>query len=467
METKKSAIILQEIVAAGKSYIDACLQEDTSVICINRETKRKKLISFKTLYDNNSQFWLQNESWEFFLSHDDFDRIEKKVLAQDIEWVPVMEEADSTMPGLEKSPPGEGFGNEFTNLIAMTETERAHRMEECKTRLDSLVFQKPRQEQAVTEALVETTQDVILINHISLMNAMNLSGDEARKQTQSLVDSTRDLVKTSSQLITENIFHDDLMNTLVSKSNGTTIQHMIRVYLKGLAFLSYYNKLVTSSNIINKMRISFAKKYHSFYQSLLPHIHPDDLSLERVFLGGMRAIPENSFCNWAIGFLIHDIGKAGAVEYHEGEASYNRDIVMDHVKIGYTSIMNKTNYPADAGLITGYHHEYYGDTAGYGFFRVYLEQYRKANPKVRQDFCIAYEVEPVLDYQAMAFFPAKVLEIIDVFDSLTDSSRKYKKALSTEDALVMMKEEFINKHPKLDYVLFDLFEKFVLETPSP
>jgi len=465
METKASFTLLQNVVTNGKNYLEACLLEDACVICINKNTKKNKFMPFKIMHDNNKQFWLQNETWEYFLMNDDLIKIEERVSKLNSQWVPTMMETNSTLPEMERNLLNEGFGQESVTFTAMSEDERLRRMKDCKNRLDTLIVQKPRQEQLITEALVETTQGAILHNYASLLDAMTLSGDDAKKQTQNLVESTRDIVKASSQLISANIFNDDLMNTLVSKSNGTIIQHMTRVYLKGLAFLSYYNKLVSSSSIINKLRITVNKEYCLFYHSLLPHIHLDELTLERIFLGGMRAIPEHSFYNWAIGFLVHDIGKAAAVEYHEGEAAYNRDIVREHVEVGYTSIMNKTNYPRDAGLIAGYHHEYYDDPSGYGFYRICLEKYKKINPQVKLDYFIAYEVEPMMDYQVMAFFPAKVLEIVDVFDSLTDPNRKYRKALSTEEAIAVMEEEFINKHPKLDIVLFDLFKRFVKEAP--
>jgi hypothetical protein len=251
------------------------------------------------------------------------------------------------------------------------------------------------------------------------------------------------------------------MKTLVAKSNGTVIQHMTRVFLNGAAFLRYYNNLVSGTSIINKIRISFDKKYKKYYHTLLPHIHIDDMTLEKVFYKGMRAISEPEFVNWSTGFLIHDIGKASSVEYHEGEAAYNRDTVVEHVKVGYTAVMNKTNYPRDAGLITGYHHEYYGDSAGYGYFRSYLDQYKKLRPDAVPEACITYELEPMMDYQALAYFPAKILEIIDVYDSVTDPNRKYRKALAPEEALAMLKDEFIEKHFKIDIILYDIFAGFV------
>ena len=129
--------------------------------------------------------------------------------------------------------------------------------------------------------------------------------------------------------------------------------------------------------------------------------------------------------------------------------------------MGYKQVRNKTNYPPEAALIVGYHHEYYGDSAGYGYFRGYLQQYKKANPNARQSHCISYEIEPMLNCVTLAYFPAKVLEIIDVYDSLTDSRRKYHKAKTPDEALELMKEEFIKKHQKLDIILYDIFANFI------
>jgi hypothetical protein len=253
------------------------------------------------------------------------------------------------------------------------------------------------------------------------------------------------------------------MSTLVKKSNGTIVQHMTRVYLNGTSFLAYYNNLVSTSSAIQKLRISFASKYREYYHHLLSHISKDDINLERVFYGGMRAIPNELFTKWSVGFLIHDIGKGAAIEYHEGEAAYDRNTVIEHVKTGYKSIMTKTSYPMEASLITGYHHEYYGDPGGYGYFRAYLKQYKKNNPDAKQDYVITYELEPILDYKALAYFPAKVLEIIDVYDSVTDPLRVYRKPMKPKEALEMMREEFLVKNQKIDPIIFDIFVSFIYD----
>jgi HD-GYP domain-containing protein (c-di-GMP phosphodiesterase class II) len=52
---------------------------------------------------------------------------------------------------------------------------------------------------------------------------------------------------------------------------------------------------------------------------------------------------------------------------------------------------------------------------------------------------------------------------VDVFDSLTDPNRKYRKALTPEEALDLIEEEFINKGHKVDPILFDLFTRYISE----
>ena len=477
MAEKESIIPLLKILSqqndkgVNKLYIDIIMSEEIPIFCLNKETQKKRLMPFKVLYDNHETFWLQVSNWQYYLTGDGFKKLKEKLNEKPENWevdkskiekkAPETKAANNDDEDIEELQVEVGYGNEYSYFANMSYKEKIDYLKQDKKRLSEILSQKYRNEAEVTEALVDTAKDAALINHAALEEALRLADDEAKKFTQELVNSTHEMVKSSAQLISENIFSNELMNILVEKSNGTIVQHMTRVYLNGISFLSYYNNLVSTSSAIQKMRIAFAAKYRNFYHKLLPHMGSDDIILERIFYGGMRAVPPDLYFKWAVGFLIHDIGKAGAVEYHEGEEKYNRNIVIDHVKQGYKSIMNKTNYPMEASLITGYHHEYYGDPAGYGYFRAYLEQYKKANPSAKQDYCITYDLEPILDYRALAYFPAKVLEIIDVYDSVTDPHRIYRKTMTPDEALTMMREEFVEKHQKIDVILFDIFSMYV------
>jgi hypothetical protein len=480
MAEKEDSIPLSEVLSLddgkgiNKKYIDIIIEEEIPILCVKQDTKKSRLMPFKTLSGNSENFWqVHNGTWEYYLTSDDYNKLKEKalILVKPNVWSMDIQkplgksvEGDEKLEELVGATADEieiGFGNEYKTFLKMSPKEQVEHLNKDKNKLDKIFAQKDTEETVIVEALVDTTKNAALINRAALENAIYHADNEAKKLTQGLVDSTYDMVKSSAQLISENIFKNELMTKMVEKSNGTVIQHMTRVYLKGIAFLSYYNKLVSTSSTIQKLRINFSKKYGQFYNFLLPQISPEHINLERVFYGGMRAVRPDIFLKWAVGFLIHDIGKADAVEYHEGAASYNRDIVIDHVKQGYNYVNTKTNYPKEASLIIGYHHEYYGDPDGYGLFRAYFAKYKKDNPIAKQDYCIGYELEPVLDFQVLAYFPAKVLEIIDVFDSLTDPHRVYRHPMSHKEALKMMWDEFIINHHKLDIVLFDIFVTFI------
>jgi len=479
MSEKEVTILLSKVLKApgvkNKKIIEVMLDGDIPVICVKKASKNKRLMPFKALYDSNENFWIQDSSWEYSITEESLEKVKKEVIERSGSWIDDIQDIDKPAQKEEKKKTKNkdenleelevevGYGNEYKAFAEMSTPEKVNHLNKNKQRLNELLALKNKDVNVITEALVDTTKDAALINQTTLVDAIRLADDEAKKMTQDIVDSTHEMVKSSAQLLTADVFNNELMNTLVKKSNGTIVQHMTRVYVQGIAFLSYYNNLVSTSSAIQKLRISFQSKYRDFYHFVLPHIALEDISLERVFFGGMRAIPPDHYFKWAVGFLIHDIGKAAAVEYHEGEASYDRNIVIDHVKQGYKSVMNKTNYPMEASIIIGYHHEYYGDPSGYGYFRAYLQQYRKQNPEAKQDYCISYDLEPVLDYQVLAYFPAKILEIIDVYDSVTDPNRVYRKAMTPDEAIAMMREQFVEKNHKIDIILFDIFESFIKE----
>jgi hypothetical protein len=461
----ESILPLPDGKGINKTHINIIMQEEIPVLCINRNSRKKRLMPFKVLFDNNENFWQQETTWKYFLSSEDFEKIKEKSAVKTADWElerpkKVRDAAVNTKP--EELKTEAGYGSEVQKFAEMSIEDKAKHLDLNKSQLD-LLNSKTSDKKVVAQALVNSTKDAALINHLVFEEALNVVDEEAKKLTQSIVDGTHEMVKSSVQLISEEFFNNDLTNTLVEKSNGTIVQHMTRVFLNGVAFLSYFNNLVSTSRAIQKLRLSFASKYRNFYHTLLSGLADDDVILERVFMGGMRAVPQDMLYKWSVGFLIHDIGKASAVEYHEGEAAYNRDIVIDHVKLGYKSIVSKTNYPKEASLITGYHHEYYGDSDGYGYFRAYLQQYKKQNPEAKQDYCITYELDQIMEFKALAYFPAKILEIIDVYDSVTDPNRVYHNAMTPEEALVMMHENFIVKRHKLDAILFDIFADFIRE----
>lgn len=465
------------------------LLEGDSIICRHKTERRVKSIPAQALYFNSKTFWENdNSSWEYFIESERARELTEMVKSTDEDWLlrkvrerhdaepevaasekteasPVIEV--SPEPSGESSGPVANFGTRWKEIDGLDDRDKILLLEESKERLDSIAADKDALKEDVARVLAETGRDSALVNRSVLLQALRLGDEEAKRQTQEVVDKTKEVVHSTTHLVGNEILDDELLGTIIEKSNGTVVQHMTRVFLTGLYFLTYYNRLVLTSSIVNRIRIDFDKKYKPFYRKLLPHVAAiDRLTLEQVFYGGMQAVSPEDIHRFASGFLVHDIGKAGDIEYHEGEEGYNRETVVEHVKMGYKAVMNKTNYPREAGLITGYHHEYYGDADGYGYFRAFLARYKQQNPKASQDYCITYQMEPITDYQALAYFPAKMLEIVDIYDSLTDPNRKYKKPLESAEALQLMREVFIEQKLKIDPILFDFFVRYRNEQDS-
>ena len=439
-----------------KEIIKIILQEDISIICINREQHKKRLMPFNSLYGNGISFWLQKHTWEYFISEQDKQKIEDLINTE-----PVILNANifSNIP--EKSP--EVVVQQTSkqdNDNSSSNSKEVQNIENHANKINELVENKTNDPKIISTVLVDAVKDTAVINQDILQNAAQYSDIEAKIITQDMVNSTMAMVKASLTIPMEGVYQDELINTQVEKSENPILKHMIRSYTQGVAFFEFFNRLMSSSYAISKIRIEFKKKYLSLYSTLLPHFDPSQLTLERVFFGGLRAIPPHLINNWTAGLLLHDVGKKASIEYNEGEANYDHKTAIDHVRFGMSSIINKTNYSKEVAFITGYHHDYYGNNGSYGIYTSYLNNFRKNNPSKLQDYCIGFNLENLVKCEVLAYFPAKVLEIIDTYDSLTDTNRVSSRRLSHEEAVDIMWNVYIVKHRRLDPVLFDIFVKF-------
>jgi len=64
---------------------------------------------------------------------------------------------------------------------------------------------------------------------------------------------------------------------------------------------------------------------------------------------------------------------------------------------------------------------------------------------------------------SLSYFPGKILEILDIYDAMTDPDKNYKKScLTPEQALSEMKDAYItNGAPGIDPILFNIFIDFL------
>ncbi len=459
-------ILVEEAIKKHPELIHLLRREEETVLCVNSENGKKKKLSFRALYDNNHFFW-QNpgSTWEFYLQSHRVNSLISRLREQSIGHstaVPdqVIDDSEQDASTEADDEVRTNFGGRYDQILGMNSRTRLDLLNEHADRLNGLLTREEEDTIQVVSALTDSAQDASLINKTLIDDSLDLENQEAKERSKEMVSRTEELVKSSTSLIDESIFHGELFDSIVNKSNGTVVQHMTRTYVRSVSFLLHYNKKILNSSLPNRIRIEFKKKYKPYYTRLLPNLHSDDVVLERVFYSGMQAISPQQIHRFATGFLLHDVGKAKDIDYHEGNEGYNREKIVDHVKQGYLAIVNKTVYPVEVSLITGYHHEYYGHSSGYGFYRAQLNRFLKEHPKHRMGYVMSYTLKPVLNFETLSFFPAKVLEIVDVFDALTDPNRTYKEPLPADDALQLMRREFVENELKLDPILLDLFIEY-------
>lgn len=305
--------------------------------------------------------------------------------------------------------------------------------------------------------LIEAVSDAFVLNKASFEENYEENSNISSDHIKAMARNTTTLVQSIMGIFKNNSAANNFINMLGEKSTGSTIDHMNSVFLIYLPLCYFYNSYFTKGKIA-KIRFEYKTKYYKYYAKLLPENPPE--SLEDVFNGGMREIPIDKLLQFSIGALLHDIGKIDNIDYFEGEGRYDKKIIMKHAPISYNMIVKTREFDSEVALLAALHHEYYNDSAGYGISKIlFPENTRKY--KIPQ-YCMTYDISEIKNGRALAYVPIKLLEIVDVFDALTDKSRKYReKEFTIDEALELMKTDFIDKSLKIDPILFTIFLDYI------
>ena len=82
----------------------------------------------------------------------------------------------------------------------------------------------------------------------------------------------------------------------------------------------------------------------------------------------------------------------------------------------------------------------------------------KRNPNHQIEYIISYDYKDLLTLQSLTYLPAKILEVIDLYDTLTNGEKKTEK-----EAIKFMTEECLENNVLLDPIMIDMFIKFLKE----
>ena len=323
------------------------------------------------------------------------------------------------------------------------------------------------------QQIVNAGNDVGLIAKVTMFESMKkikdneISQDQAKIENQEITETTSALVTTIVNMLSYNTETQKVFTELRNYSDGGVMAHSNRVFISYVNFLTFYNNLIKRRHLVHNIRTIYEKVYEKYYNKIIEtvggkyKIYDNLKTVEDCIDQGIKSVEEQEMYSYSVGALLHDVGKVKDLDYFEGADGRDYERIKKHLFNSYKLVSQTSEYPLEVILTVALHHEYYG--LGYGPY----EKLHNMKIEKYQGFQIqrimSYNAKAIDDCDAFAYFPAKMLEIIDVYDALMDPARKYRggKTFTPEEALNIMKEDFIEKQVKLDPILYDVFVEFL------
>ncbi|MEI8093630.1 MAG: HD domain-containing protein [Spirochaetales bacterium] len=304
------------------------------------------------------------------------------------------------------------------------------------------------------QAIMDSVKDVFLLNKASL----KLKPAEVSEHEKSVAKDTESIISSAMEMADDPALVEGLFAGFQSLSNGQTVNHVLRVFATYSGFVKHYNNQHQAGLVPSLRRIfprTYLDHYREFVPALKPELLPADSLLTSDNLLQLSKFKPEDMKELALGAFLHDIGKMGNLDYFESDSGYDPAQIRQHVFLSAGLIL--MNYGADhnlARLLAGDHHNAMNHGDGYGVTRLEREKGRRKPAALER--ALSSTMEGFVSGQALGFLPVEMLAVADVYDAMIDTSRTYKKALSSAEAVVFLEETMAAKQ-KLDPVLVDLF----------
>lgn len=446
-----------------KKYKEYILKYNIPIIRINKENNP---VVFPV---EQIDIILENDSYSNIVLYvpKNFEKNEQFVLNKNA--IPVRSQSFATPEQAEKEMK--------EALIELSKISYEKKVRIIKTHTKDILelSKEPEINKEAAQQIVDVGHYTTLINKLNMFDSMQrirkneITTEEAKEQNKEITAETTNLVDTIVNLLAKNIETQKVFSELKHYSGGGVMAHSNRVFVSYINFLVFYNHLINRMHLVHKVRSNFIHKYKKYYEKVLEninknHINKEIKSLEDCVDKGMRYLEHDHLSMYAVGALLHDIGKVKDLSYFEGAFGRDLDRIQKHLFNSYALVTQTSEYPLEVILTVAFHHEYYGQ--GYGPFQNFYEQKILRQPQFKMSTVLTYDAKVIYNCDAFAYFPAKMLEIVDVYDALIDPARKYRggKIFTAEESLKLMRDDFIVEHLKLDPILFDIFVDFIGQT---
>lgn len=316
-------------------------------------------------------------------------------------------------------------------------------------------------------AITDAFTDANMITKVTLLDNLkdqkNMTSTEAiiKNGTSEITQDVTNLMKDILTLMEKNTETRALFDSMKDDSDNDAFKHSNRVCMMYTSFLLYYNNAINNGIVNRVIRRRFTPHYLKYYEAIFKkfNIKKDINHLEDVVERGMSVVTKNNIVLYSMACLIHDIGKSDDIDNFNADSGMTNMHSESHLFSSYNIVRKAAEYPPDVVAIVGYHHEYYGN--GYGPFGKMYKEKIKLTPDFEAKYALTYDLTSINNCSALGYFPAKILEIVDVYDSLLYPLGRKIITGSQKRIMELMRDKFIENPVSLDPILFDIFVDYI------
>ncbi len=340
-----------------------------------------------------------------------------------------------------------------------------------------LYLLKPYLDQLKLEAKAPKVTAEIAVNIERLLTGMGIVGrldfirhlkyiKSSSKNVNAKINSETEtmVVNMMSSIVTyleKEYFFRDIFDNMDMLNDSNILSHSNRVCILMIEFLYYYNNIF-NKGLSTKLRQDYKNIYLDKYKIITTKLNlmKGIEKLENIYKLGIRKFTSSEILSYAIGAFYHDMAMLNMTDFvPTDEFIKDGDFKDFHTPKAYYFLKYLLNQKYEACLIAGLHHECYG--YGSGILKNFVD--KKANdPKHKVDFLMSFEPEDIVNAECLAYFPAKMFEVVDIYDTLTFMQGNRNK--KPEEVALFMKNMFTEDKIAIDPIVFDLFIQFLYDT---
>ncbi|WP_028329842.1 hypothetical protein [Brachyspira alvinipulli] len=348
-------------------------------------------------------------------------------------------------------------------ILSITPYER---VEHIKKLIKTLEAEESREK--FTCKAAEIIGEILI--KLGLINRINVIGDinnDSKFNMKVYNINYEDLIRSVAEsvfvLLNKNYEKPDIFNDVVGFTGYNIIDHSNRLFINTMEFMIFYNRNI-NMGMLSKIRAKWKNEFMPYYLKIANKYKfiRDIGKLDNVFKLGIRHFDNMEIVNISIAAFLHDITLTEIINYLPIESvNTNNDLYSHSIKsYNYLKCSISNNY--DINLAVGLHHEYYG--YGYGLAITLYEAMKSKRPNFEYQYLISFDSRDILNFTSSVYYPVKILEILDIYDLLKYKYEVCFNEINTNiDIVNYMYDNFLKDEVKIDYILFTIFQKYLIE----